>query len=129
MDSMWRKTEDGKVDLRLGRKVEKIASARKRVTDDQGSEHFYEKLLLATGGTPRQLPFDGGQIIYYRNLRDYQRLRALTEKARRFAVIGGRFIGSRIATSVAPQGLGGNEGFSVEATLPLCRLQGSCPLV
>src|SRR5260370_18246004 len=94
MDSMWRKTEDGKVDLRLGRKVEKIASARKRVTDDQGSEHFYEKLLLATGGTPRQLPFDGGQIIYYRNLRDYQRLRALTEKAWRFAVIGGGFIGS-----------------------------------
>ncbi|HEX4645920.1 MAG TPA: FAD/NAD(P)-binding oxidoreductase [Verrucomicrobiae bacterium] len=101
LDSIWRKTQDRKVDLHLERKAENIDPARKRVTDDQGTEHFYEKLLLATGGTPRRLPFDGGQIIYYRNLRDYQRLRALTEKARRFAVIGGGFIGSEIAAALA----------------------------
>ncbi|HVK08676.1 MAG TPA: hypothetical protein VM597_07850, partial [Gemmataceae bacterium] len=34
--------------------------------------------LLATGGTPRHLPFGGDHVIYFRTLDDYERLRALT---------------------------------------------------
>ena len=60
--------------------------------------------MLATGGTPRRLPFDDDQIIYFRTLSDYQRLRALTETGRRFAIIGGGFIGSEIAAALAMNG-------------------------
>ena len=66
--------------------------------------YTYEKLLLATGGTPRRLPFGGDRIIYFRTLDDYQRLRALTGQGQRFAVIGGGFIGSEIAAALAMNG-------------------------
>src|SRR5204863_9404206 len=52
-------------------------------------------------GSPRRLPFGGDDIIYFRTFADYQRLRALTEKRQRFAVIGAGFIGSEIAAALA----------------------------
>ena len=33
----------------------------------KGDEYTYDKLLIATGGTPDHLPFGNGNIIYYRN--------------------------------------------------------------
>jgi NADPH-dependent 2,4-dienoyl-CoA reductase/sulfur reductase-like enzyme len=77
---------------------------RKRVVDDRGDFVGYKKLLLATGGRPRKLPFGGENIIYYRTVSDYRRLRALTDKGRKFAVIGGGFIGAEIAASLASNG-------------------------
>ena len=77
---------------------------KRRAIDDQGNAFTYEQLLLATGGAPRRLPFQDDQIIYYRTLADYRRLRALTEKGERFAVIGGGFIGSEIAAALAMNG-------------------------
>jgi NADPH-dependent 2,4-dienoyl-CoA reductase/sulfur reductase-like enzyme len=61
---------------------------------------MYDKLLLATGGTPNHLPFGNGNIIYYRTFQDYQHLRALTEQGDRFVVIGGSFIGSELAAAL-----------------------------
>src|SRR5205823_8268166 len=75
--------------------------ANKTVTDDRGEIFGYDKLLLATGGSPRRLPFAGASVLYYRTVRDYQRLRSLTQQGRRFAVIGGGFIGSEIAAALA----------------------------
>jgi 3-phenylpropionate/trans-cinnamate dioxygenase ferredoxin reductase subunit len=65
------------------------------------SGYSWEKLLLATGGRPRRLAFGGDRIIYFRTVNDYRRLRELAEKGRRFAVIGGGFIGSEIAAALA----------------------------
>src|SRR6185312_14880405 len=76
----------------------------KRVTDDQGAVYAYDKLLLATGGTPRRLPFGGDDVIYFRTLDDYERLRALAGRGRRFAVVGGGFIGSEVAAALATNG-------------------------
>jgi len=101
MDSVWRHTEKHGVDLRLGRRATAIDVQRKTVTDDKNEVYGYNKLLIATGGTPRRLPFDQEEIIYFRTLADYKRLRALTEKGRRFAVIGGGFIGSELAAALA----------------------------
>jgi len=74
------------------------------VIDDQGTEYSYDKLLLATGGTPRRFPFGGDRILYFRTLEDYFALRILTERGQRFAVIGGGFIGSEIAAALAMSG-------------------------
>jgi NADPH-dependent 2,4-dienoyl-CoA reductase/sulfur reductase-like enzyme len=103
-DSIWRKLPGQSVELRQGRKAVTLDAEHKRVTDDQGTVYGYDKLLLATGGTPRRLPFGDGQIIYYRTVDDYERLRALTAQGQRFAVIGGGFIGSEIAAALTLNG-------------------------
>ncbi len=101
LESIWRKTDHHGVDFHLGRTVRAIDPSEKCVTDDRGAIFTYEKLLLATGGVPRRLGFGGDQIIYYRTLDDYERLRALTRQGERFLVIGGGFIGSEIAAALA----------------------------
>jgi 3-phenylpropionate/trans-cinnamate dioxygenase ferredoxin reductase component len=101
LDGIWRKTKGKAPELHLGRVIKEIVPREKRVIDSQGSVFSYEKLLLATGGTPRRLPFADDQIIYFRTLADYRRLHALSEKRERFAVIGGGFIGSEIAAALA----------------------------
>src|SRR5512139_3470724 len=63
LDSIWRGTRDLSVDLILGRTVQSIDPAQKLARDDQGTEYQYEKLLLATGGTPRKLSFGPQDII------------------------------------------------------------------
>jgi NADPH-dependent 2,4-dienoyl-CoA reductase/sulfur reductase-like enzyme len=103
-DSIWRGAAKQNAELHLGRAVKSIDLKQKQVTDDKGATYGFEKLLLATGGEPRMLPFGSEKIIYYRTAADYRRLRALTEKAKRFAVIGGGFIGSEIAAALAMNG-------------------------
>ena len=104
LNTIWRKMEHPAVTTHLGRKVREILPQRRCVVDDRGDFFGYKKLLLATGGKPRRLPFGGDEIIYYRTLADYRRLRALAEKGRKFAVIGGGFIGAEIAASLASNG-------------------------
>jgi 3-phenylpropionate/trans-cinnamate dioxygenase ferredoxin reductase component len=104
LESVWRKMTGKPAELHLGCVINEIDPGKKHVTDNKGNIVSYEKLLLATGGTPRLLPFDDGQMIYFRTLSDYQRLRALTEKGRRFAIIGGGFIGTEIAAALAANG-------------------------
>jgi 3-phenylpropionate/trans-cinnamate dioxygenase ferredoxin reductase component len=74
------------------------------VIDDRGTVHEFDKLLLATGSTPRRLAINDKRIIYFRTVRDYWRLRSLSGQASRFAVIGGGFIGSEIAAALASIG-------------------------
>ena len=104
LGAIWRQLDQTNVTLHLGRTAREILAARKRVVDDRGDFVGYKKLLLATGGKPRKLPFGGENIIYYRTLSDYRRLRSLTDKGRMFAVIGGGFIGAEIAASLASNG-------------------------
>lgn len=104
LDSIWRDPDARKADVVLGRTMLALDPAARTCTDDRGETYAYEKLLLATGGTPRRLPFGGGHVIYYRTLRDYRRLRELADTGRRFAVIGGGFIGSEVAAALAMQG-------------------------
>ena len=70
--TIWRGTADLGVDLRLGRTVVALDLAARRATDDRGDTYTYERVLLATGGSPRRLPF-GEDVIYYRTLDDYRR--------------------------------------------------------
>ena len=98
--TVWRGTDKINADLALGRRVTAINPKQKTVTDDRGKAITYEKLLLATGGTPRRLSMQTGQIIYYRTFDDYTRLRALANQKLRFAVLGGGFIGSEVAAAL-----------------------------
>jgi NADPH-dependent 2,4-dienoyl-CoA reductase/sulfur reductase-like enzyme len=103
VEKIARKIPDD-INVRLGHTAQTLDAATKQVTDDQGEVYSYDKLLLATGGTPRRLPFGGDHIIYFRTLDDYERLRSLAEKHGKFVVIGGGFIGSEIAAALRMQG-------------------------
>jgi NADPH-dependent 2,4-dienoyl-CoA reductase/sulfur reductase-like enzyme len=104
LDSIWRKTEERAAELFLGRTVISINPQKKQVQDDRQESYTYDRLLLATGGTPRKLPFGGENIIYFRTLDDYRRLREMCAKAEHFGVIGGGFIGSEVAAALTMNG-------------------------
>jgi 3-phenylpropionate/trans-cinnamate dioxygenase ferredoxin reductase subunit len=104
IEKIWRGTDKHNVEFHLGRTVVKIDPPGKRVQDNKGGEYGYEKLLLASGASSIRLPFGGEDIIYFRTLKDYLRLRELTEERERFLVIGAGFIGSEIAAALTMVG-------------------------
>ena len=104
LEKIFRKTDYPSLELRLNEKIISIDPEAKRATVAGGEDYSYDKLLLATGGTPRQLEFDGPGVIYYRTLEDYKRVRELTGRGNRIVVIGGGFIGSELAAALAMNG-------------------------
>lgn len=104
LESIWRKTAEAGVDIRLEARALACDRESRTITDNHGNVHTFEKLLLATGGTPRHLPFADDGVIYFRDVDDYQRVRALADRNARFVVIGAGFIGSEIAAALAING-------------------------
>src|SRR5262245_25866668 len=103
-DTIWRGTADLDVALHLSRTVVEVDLSNHEAIDSEGETYSYERLLLATGGSPRRLPFGGDDVIYYRTLDDYRRLRTFADAHARAVVIGGGFIGSEIAAALAMNG-------------------------
>ncbi|HEX4574186.1 MAG TPA: FAD/NAD(P)-binding oxidoreductase [Gemmatimonadales bacterium] len=103
-DTIWRKTTATGAALMFGRRVVALDLAGRTATDDGGAVHRFQKLLLATGGAPRRLRLASDQVIYFRTLDDYHRLRTLAAQRERFVVIGGGFIGSEVAAALRMQG-------------------------
>lgn len=104
LEKIWRKIDGPGVVPHLGRRAERLEPSLHRLTDDHGTVYTFDRCLLATGGTPRRLPTATDDVIYFRTLEDYRRLRALADQRQRFAVIGGGFIGSEIAAALAMNG-------------------------
>jgi 3-phenylpropionate/trans-cinnamate dioxygenase ferredoxin reductase component len=98
--SVFRGTPDLGVEIHTGRRVVGLDLDARSATDDAGATHSYEKLLLATGGTPRALPSADGDVVYFRTLDDYRHLRARAGDGLRVVVIGGGFIGSEITAAL-----------------------------
>jgi NADPH-dependent 2,4-dienoyl-CoA reductase/sulfur reductase-like enzyme len=103
-DSVMRGTRELGVDLRLGRRIVSLDLDARTATDDGGETYGYERLLLATGGTPRRLPSATEGVVYFRTLDDYRHLRSLAGDGVRVAVVGGGFIGSEIAAALTGAG-------------------------
>jgi NADPH-dependent 2,4-dienoyl-CoA reductase/sulfur reductase-like enzyme len=103
-ETIFYKTEDLVSDIRLSCPVKSIDPGQKQFADSAGGLHRYEKLLLATGATPRRLPGAAEGINYYRTVADYRRLREDAERGQRFVVIGGGFIGSEVAAGLTMNG-------------------------
>ena len=102
-DSIWRKTEETGAQLILGRRVVNLDPERKRATDDQGTAYDYGTLLLATGGETRRFQDAPEDVVYFRTLDDYHKVRDLADRGANFVVVGGGFIGSEIAAALRMQ--------------------------
>ncbi len=103
-DAIWRRTEEHNVDLKLGRKIVSLDLDAKQATDDSGETYDYDRVLLATGGSPREFPDAPDGVIYFRTLDDYHRLREAAGEGQHAVVIGGGFIGSELAAALASNG-------------------------
>ncbi|HET7752372.1 MAG TPA: FAD-dependent oxidoreductase [Anaeromyxobacteraceae bacterium] len=99
--SVWLTAVEG-LTLRNGVRVASIDRSAKRVVLDGGESIGYERLLLATGVTPRRLPFGEG-VVYYRTIEDFRRVQSLPV-GKHVAVVGGGFIGSEMAASLTTAG-------------------------
>jgi NADPH-dependent 2,4-dienoyl-CoA reductase/sulfur reductase-like enzyme len=93
--------EEKRVELLLGTRAAALDPSRRRLLLDSGVALPYEKLLLATGGTARRLPFLEGyeNVHYLRTLGDARRLRGALRDGARLAVVGAGFIGQEVAAT------------------------------
>ncbi len=101
--SVFRAADRHGVELLPGRRVVRLSTASRTVTDDRGESHGYERLLLATGAAPRLLP--GAEGRAYRTLDDYRRLREEACPGRTALVVGGGLLGSELAAALAGAGV------------------------
>lgn len=104
VDTIWRPIDEAAADLRLDTKIVALDPVRKTATSAAGDVFAYDKLLLATGGSPRRLNGSNSSVIYFRRISDFRRVRDLAGRRAEFAVVGGGFIGSEMAASLTMSG-------------------------
>jgi 3-phenylpropionate/trans-cinnamate dioxygenase ferredoxin reductase subunit len=78
----------------------------KTVLLSNGTELAYERLVLATGASPRRLPMAecSAHCLYLRTHDDAVRLRARLQRGGHVVIVGGGFIGLEIAASARKRG-------------------------
>ena len=99
--------EEQNVELRLGIAATSISSAERLVTLADGEKLSFDKLLLTTGGSVRDLTIPGvGHmgVHYLRTLEDGLAIEAALADAKDVIVIGGGFIGLEVAASARQRG-------------------------
>ncbi|HLX31515.1 MAG TPA: FAD-dependent oxidoreductase [Gaiellaceae bacterium] len=101
-EKLWREPAE-KVELVAGSSVVSVDLDAHRATSDSGEEYEWEKLLLATGARPREIPGADG-VVWLRTFDDYRQIREKAVEGARFVVIGGGFIGSEIAAALVGAG-------------------------
>jgi len=121
-DPDWYDQND--VDLRLGQRVTGLDTAAKVVRTDAGDQ-AYDKLLLATGSTPRHLAMaddSGAPVAYLRTIEDSQHLKETFASGTSVAIIGAGWIG--LETASAARKAGADVTVLESLDLPLLRVLG-----
>jgi NADPH-dependent 2,4-dienoyl-CoA reductase/sulfur reductase-like enzyme len=97
-----------RIELMRGVPVVRIDPGAKRAVTADGKAFGFDKMLVATGGTPRTLGIPGGdleEICYFRRLDDYLKTRERAAEKKSAVIIGGGFIGSEMAAALRLNGL------------------------
>lgn len=94
------------IDLIGGCDVTSIDAEARLVRTGDGQEFAYDRLVLATGATPRQLAGTEGLsgVFELRHPQDARRLRAAAKDTGSVVVIGGGYIGLEVAATLAKSG-------------------------
>lgn len=102
----WYKARN--IDLRVGAAVEKVDRFHRTVTTLSGDCFSYDRLVFATGATPRRLTVPGAEannILTFRDLQDTRQLIDTTGRYRKAIVIGGGFLGIEAAEGLRARGM------------------------
>lgn len=117
---------NGGVSVARGWTVNKIDVFRRKAYLEDGYEIEYDKCLIATGSSPKNLPVFAEasekikeRISLYRDIFNYQDLEdILADGTKNITVIGGGFLGSELACSLARRGKA--QGFEVTQIFREC---------
>jgi len=88
--------------------VDEVDVTARRIVLEGGDELTADIVLIATGGTPRQLPAPGGSlpgVFMLRGIDDCEAIVDAVQTARRAVVVGASFIGLEAAASLRHRGL------------------------
>ncbi|GAA3438537.1 NAD(P)/FAD-dependent oxidoreductase [Kutzneria kofuensis] len=121
--AIWYAEHD--VELALGIGVSRIDRDEHRVQLADGSAHAYDKLLLATGASPKRPPIPGADapgVHYLRRIEDSESIKDTFATASRLVVIGAGWIGLEVAAAARQAGVAVTLLESAE--LPLLRVLG-----
>lgn len=114
---------DHEVELVLGDPAVALDPAAHRVRLASGARFPYGRLLIATGGEPRRLPFlDHENVHVLRSVTDARRLGAELAPGARLAIVGAGFIGQEVAATA--RGLGARVTLIEALPAPLAPLIG-----
>jgi len=92
------------IELRVECKVTRVDLKGKRLELDGGGGLAFERLVIATGASPRTLKVPGANlrnVFYLRSLSDSKAIRNAASAAKQALVIGGGFIGMEVAAVLA----------------------------
>ncbi len=95
------------IELRLGQTVTAFDRGAHQVSTAAGERIGYDKLLLATGSTPRRLSMPGAKldgVLYLRRLGDCEAMKAAFAAGGRVAIIGAGWIGLETAAAARAAG-------------------------
>ena len=112
------------VEVRTGSRVDRIDADAHTVTADGATEPF-DRLLIATGASPRHLAAadeSGAPVAYLRTREDSDRLRSMLTPGHRIAILGGGFLGLEVAA--AARSAGADVTVLEALDLPLLRVLG-----
>ncbi|MGI8869849.1 MAG: NAD(P)/FAD-dependent oxidoreductase [Mycobacteriales bacterium] len=116
---------DHDVELRLSTRVTAIDRAAHQLSTEGGGRVGYDRLLLATGSSPRRLRVPGadvGGVLYLRRLADCEAMKATFATARRVAIVGAGWIG--LETAAAARAAGCQVTVIERGELPLLAVLG-----
>ncbi len=107
----WDKTtlhtaRDTGAEIHLETTVRSLDPAAHSATSTSGEKFEYGRLLIATGGHPKEidLPENDDRVIYFRSANDYRRLRDFADAHAHVGVIGGGYIGTELAAALVQNG-------------------------
>jgi len=97
-----------RIELILNARVSSLDLRQRRVALENGAQHPYGALLLATGADPVRLDIPGAaasRICYLRTFADSRAIVARAASAQRVVVVGASFIGLEVAASLRARGI------------------------
>ncbi len=122
-DAQWYAAHD--VDVRTGTVVTAIDRDERVVVTASGERFGWDRLLLATGSSPRHLDLPGVDldgVLSLRTIEDSDRLRAALTPAAKVVLVGGGWIGLEVAAAAREAGATVTVLESLD--LPLVRVLG-----
>ncbi|KAF8907349.1 flavoprotein [Gymnopilus junonius] len=118
----WRSAADLKIkygtNIRLGVEVTSVDLKKKTVVLEGGKDTVpYDKLILASGGTPRRLPVEGAQLenVYtFRGMDDSKKVDAAAQEGKKVVVIGSSFISMELVVAISSRKLASIDVIGME---------------